>query len=415
MDTLPYSHNPLGDKLAADGITLLEKDSFNDRISSSSLPTSVGLEVTPPELSTTSRTVNSDEIVVKFENVTRLYGKKTALDNISLSIPRGEIFGIIGHSGAGKTTLLRCLAGLERPDQGRILIEGQDFSQLSEKKLRSLRQRIGLVFQHFNLLSSKTVADNIALPLKIAGIPKKERSTRITELLELVGLDQHADFYPSQLSGGQKQRVGIARALAGKPALLLCDEATSALDPETTRSILELLQTINQKLNLTIVLITHEMSVIRNLARYVMVLNGGKIAEQGLVSNVFAHPREAITKAMLQEIRPQLPKTILQKLVSSLPPIPSTSPASAMEYAYYAILQVNMSGSLIRSPFIAELQSIHHLTPILLEGGISHIGNIPIGTLFLAFPAQEVEQAQKIIRTYPIDTLEMLGYVTFPY
>jgi D-methionine transport system ATP-binding protein len=206
------------------------------------------------------------EEVVRLTDVKRRFGTTAALDGISLTVKRGEILGIIGRSGAGKSTLIRCLNGLERADSGEILIEGRDITGLSEQDLQPLRRRIGMIFQHFNLLSAKTVEENVALPLKIEGLAKSERLKRAHELLELVGLADKAKAYPSSLSGGQKQRVGIARALAARPALLLSDEATSALDPETTRSILALLKDINRKLGLTILLITHEMEVVRGIA-----------------------------------------------------------------------------------------------------------------------------------------------------
>lgn len=204
--------------------------------------------------------------IVEMKDVRRMFGDTAAINGVSLSVARGEILGIIGRSGAGKSTLIRCVNGLEKPDAGSILIEGREITGLGEDALRPLRRRIGMVFQHFNLLSAKTVAENIALPLKIAGKPKAERARRVAELLELVGLSDKAKHYPAQLSGGQKQRVGIARALAAEPAVLLSDEATSALDPETTQSILALLKDINTKLGLTILLITHEMEVIRRIA-----------------------------------------------------------------------------------------------------------------------------------------------------
>lgn len=345
--------------------------------------------------------------IVAFEAVTRVFGQKKAVDNLSFSIPKGEIVGIIGHSGAGKTTLLRCLAGLERPDEGRVLIEGNDIAHLPEKDLLPLRRRIGLVFQHFNLLSSKTVIENVALPLKIAGIGKEQRLKRARELLDIVHLADHERAYPAQLSGGQKQRVGIARALAADPAILLCDEATSALDPETTRSILELLRAINTDLGLTIILITHEMSVIRSLAQHVLVLHGGKIVEEGKVADIFARPQTETTRRLLQEIRPQLPPAI----INALSPTPHRHPHEPD----YVIIQVDMSDGLIRQPFIAELKSRFGVTPILLEGGISHIGTMPVGTLFLAFPAEQKQQAEEAIQHYPIDHTESLGYVTLSY
>ena len=225
-----------------------------------------------------------------------------ALHGVDLDIYEGEIFGIMGRSGAGKSTLLRLLNRLERPSAGQVIFDGRDLMTLDNAALRQMRRRIGMIFQHFNLLSSRTVAGNIALPLELAGTPKEKITRRINELLELVGLTDQRDRYPSQISGGQKQRVGIARALATEPRVLLCDEATSALDPETTQSILTLLADINTRLGLTIVLITHQMQVIKAIAHRVAVLDGGYLAEQGTVTDIFTVPKQAITRTLLSEV-----------------------------------------------------------------------------------------------------------------
>jgi len=225
-----------------------------------------------------------------------------ALKEIDLTIESGEIFGIIGHSGAGKSTLLRMLNLLERPTGGSVSVGGVDLLALNDEGLRQFRQGVGMIFQHFNLLGSKTVGDNVAFPLKIAGKADKQQiDARVDELLELVGLRRHKHKYPRQLSGGEKQRVGIARALANHPRLLLCDEATSALDPQTTRSILQLLREINEKLGLTIVLITHEMDVIRTVCDKVAVIDSGLIVERGPVSKIFLHPQHQTTRRFVQE------------------------------------------------------------------------------------------------------------------
>ncbi|MBB3593431.1 ABC-type methionine transport system ATPase subunit [Rhizobium sp. BK529] len=237
------------------------------------------------------------EEVVRLTDVRRRFGTTPALDGISLSVKKGEILGIIGRSGAGKSTLIRCLNGLERADSGEIVIEGRNITGLGEQELQPLRRRIGMIFQHFNLLSAKTVEENVVLPLKIEGVVKAERSKRAHELLELVGLSDKASAYPSSLSGGQKQRVGIARALAARPALLLSDEATSALDPETTRSILTLLKDINRKLGLTILLITHEMEVVRGIADRVAVIDTGRIVEEGQSGRSSATRRRQLPEA----------------------------------------------------------------------------------------------------------------------
>lgn len=225
-----------------------------------------------------------------------------ALKEVDLDIASGEIFGIIGHSGAGKSTLLRMVNFLERPTSGRVMVDGVDLLGLDDEGLRQFRQGVGMIFQHFNLLGSKTVGDNVAFPLKIAGKAGKQQiDARVDELLDLVGLRRHKNKYPRQLSGGEKQRVGIARALANHPRVLLCDEATSALDPQTTRSILQLLREINEKLGLTIMLITHEMDVIRTVCDRVAVIDSGTIVESGPVSTVFLHPLHLTTKRFVQE------------------------------------------------------------------------------------------------------------------
>jgi len=222
-----------------------------------------------------------------------------ALNGVSLEVARGEVFGVIGASGAGKSTLIRLVNALEVPSAGRVRVEGVDLAGLSPADLRALRRRIGMIFQNFGLLSSRTVADNVAFPLKLAGMPRAERSAKVAALLDRVGLTDHAGKYPAQLSGGQKQRIGIARALATDPDILLCDEATSALDPETTRSVLDLLRSLNQDLGLTILLITHEMDVVRAVCDRVAVLDRGEIVETGRVADIFAGAAHPATRRML--------------------------------------------------------------------------------------------------------------------
>lgn len=229
-------------------------------------------------------------------------GQVTAVDSVNLEIRKGQIFGIIGYSGAGKSTLIRMLNLLERPTDGTVTIDGRDLTKVSAKELRLARQQIGMVFQHFNLLWSRTVYENIAFSLEIAGVKRDEIKPRVLELIQLVGLSGKENNYPSQLSGGQKQRVGIARALANNPKVLLCDEATSALDPQTTDEILDLLVTINKKYNLTIVLITHEMHVIQKICHQVAIMENGCVVEQGDVLNVFRNPSHAVTKRFVKQV-----------------------------------------------------------------------------------------------------------------
>jgi D-methionine transport system ATP-binding protein len=243
--------------------------------------------------------------VIQFKDSYKHYGANgrevTALQPLNLEIRAGEVFGIIGHSGAGKSTMLRMINRLEEPSGGHLLINGQDITVLDRMGLRALRRQIGMIFQHFNLLSSYTVAGNVAFPLKLTGASDAKINARVAELLAWVGLEAHANTYPAQLSGGQKQRVGIARALATRPQILLCDEVTSALDPQTTSTVLQLLARINRELGLTIVLITHEMDVIRRICDRVAVLDTGRLVEIGLVTDVFLHPQHPTTRSFVME------------------------------------------------------------------------------------------------------------------
>ncbi len=243
------------------------------------------------------------EIVV--ENLYKSYGSKDgtvhALKNVNLSIESGDIYGIIGMSGAGKSTLVRCMNFLEIPTQGKVLINGKSLGDYSEKELRKQREKIGMIFQHFNLLMQKSVLENVCFPLYIQKKKKKEARKRAMELLEIVGLSDKASAYPAQLSGGQKQRVAIARALASDPKILLCDEATSALDPQTTSSILELLKDINRRFGITIVIITHQMSVVREICSHVAILKDGEVVEQGEVAEVFTHPKSVAARELIQK------------------------------------------------------------------------------------------------------------------
>lgn len=345
------------------------------------------------------RTPERPEEVVRLTALKRRFGATPALDGVSLAVQKGEILGIIGRSGAGKSTLIRCLNGLERPDSGQVFIEGREISRLGERELQPLRRRIGMIFQHFNLLSAKTVEDNVALPLKIEGRPRAERLARAAELLELVGLSEKAKAYPASLSGGQKQRVGIARALAARPALLLSDEATSALDPETTRSILALLKDINRQLGLTILLITHEMEVIRSIADRVAVIDAGRIVEEGPVWSVFADPKSAITQSLLGGIRPQLPAEIASRLTQ----VAGTE----------AILKIDVAGEAARGPLLSDLAAAVPGSFRLVHGGIDHVQRQPVGTLFLAVPAADAIHLEQVIAFLRAREarVEVLGHV----
>lgn len=257
--------------------------------------------------------------MIEFKNISKQYQLKgqtiKALDEINLQIPDGSIFGIIGYSGAGKSTLIRLINLLERPDAGQMLVNGQDFTALSAAALRQERAHIGMIFQHFNLLQTKTVAANIEMPMKLLGWSKTEREKRLNELLDFIDLKHKKDAFPDELSGGQKQRVGIARALANHPRILLCDEATSALDPQTTKSVLALLKKINQEQGITIVMVTHEMDVIESICDYVAVMEQGQVIEHGRTIDIFSQPQHSTTKSFIQTVlQQQLPVNILNKL-----------------------------------------------------------------------------------------------------
>ena len=310
------------------------------------------------------------EQVQKFYQVSReVAGVEVhALRDINLEIEQGSIFGIIGRSGAGKSTLLRTLNLLERPTSGKILIDGADITQFDAAQLHGLRQRVGMVFQHFNLLSAKTIAENIDFPLKLAGTyTKDERRKRVDELLALVGLSDQRDKYPAQLSGGQKQRVGIARALANYPTLLLCDEATSALDPETTQSILRLLSEINQQLGLTIVLITHEMQVIRTICDQVAVIDAGEIVEMGDVADVFLHPQHPVTQSLVAEN---------QALDLDLVQLSREKQSGILARLTYV-------GAAAHEPILSRVAAQTQLQMVILQGTISRIKNTPYGQLLV--------------------------------
>jgi len=249
------------------------------------------------------------EPIIQIKNVTKTFiGKDNqveALKGISLDINKGDIYGIIGMSGAGKSTLVRCLNYLEKPTTGTVVVEDQDLSTLTEAELRKVRTGIAMIFQHFNLLMQRSVLDNVCFPMEIVGVKKQEARKRAMELLEIVGLKEKADAYPSQLSGGQKQRVAIARALANTPKILLCDEATSALDPTTTKEILKLLQDINKQYGITIVIITHEMAVVQEICSHVAIIDAGQLAEHGTVEEVFSRPQSAAARKLVFMVDPK--------------------------------------------------------------------------------------------------------------
>lgn len=330
-------------------------------------------------------------------------GPVKALKGIDLTIERGEIFGIIGLSGAGKSTLIRCINMLERPTAGKVIVNGQDMTAMSEKELRKARKNIGMIFQHFNLLSSATVYDNIAFPLRLSHTPEAEIKKKVLPLLELVGLADKAHQYPSQLSGGQKQRVGIARALASEPKVLLCDEATSALDPQTTRSILELIQDINRKLSLTVVVITHEMQVIKDICDKVAVIENGVIAEQGTVLEVFTNPQEPITKDFISVLLSnELPAAFRGGEVSK-EPLPGA----------YLLLRLTFIGESADDPVLAGMiRKFPEIEVTMLFGNLDQIKSTPFGRMIIGItgPEAKIQEAIQYLRQQDLKE-EVIGYV----
>lgn len=328
--------------------------------------------------------------MITLSNVSKLFrtGKGNnetihAVNSVNLKINKGEIFGIIGYSGAGKSTLIRMLNGLETPTEGSVIVAENEVSTIKGSKLRKARQEISMIFQHFNLLWSRTVQENIAFPLEIAGIGKYERVKRVNELIKLVGLEGREKAYPSQLSGGQKQRVGIARALANNPKVLLCDEATSALDPQTTDSILELLVDINQRLGLTIVLITHEMHVIRKICNRVAVMENGRVVEQGAVLEVFRNPKEQMTKRFVQQVtEPEETRETMEHLFE--------------RYPAGKVIQLTFVGDHAESPLITKLVRNFELEVNIVQGKISQTRSGSYGTLFIHLDGNEDEMLRAI-------------------
>jgi len=303
--------------------------------------------------------------MIEVQQLTKKYEKITAVKDINLTINEGEIFGIIGYSGAGKSTLLRCLNLLEVPTKGKVVVDNEDITTLSDKEIRKRRQKIGMIFQHFHLISAKTVYDNVAFSLKAAGKSKEEMKRRVPELLEMVGLLDKMNSYPAQLSGGQKQRVGIARALANDPKVLLCDEATSALDPTTTESILKLLKHINESLEITIVLITHEMEVVQKLCNSVAVMETGEIVEIGAVYDLFSSPKHQLTKQFVHSVH-------------SL-----TLPARLLENRKGTIAKIIFKENTAENPIISETLAAFPITINILHGQITYINDQPLGTLII--------------------------------
>ena len=297
-------------------------------------------------------------------------GSVQALNHVSLSIETGDIYGIIGMSGAGKSTLVRCMNFLEVPSEGKVLIDGKSLSEFSPKELRKEREKIGMIFQHFNLLMQKNVLENVCFPLYIQGKKKAEARAKALELLEIVGPADRAKAYPAQLSGGQKQRVAIARALASDPQILLCDEATSALDPQTTSSILELLQDINQKFGITIVIITHQMSVVREICTHVAIMKDGEVKEQGLVEEIFSHPKSQVAKELISKDSGNDVES--KKLTQS-------------EIQDGEIVRIVFSENSAFEPVIANLILTFHEPVNILKANTKNVGGVAKGEMILQF------------------------------
>lgn len=310
--------------------------------------------------------------MIELINVSKAFYGHKVLDNINLKVAPGEVFGIIGSSGAGKSTLVRCVNMLERPNEGTVVVAGKNLSQMNDRQLREERKHIGMIFQHFNLLASRSVYDNIALPLKMSGFSRKQIDKEVQPLLELTGLLDKKNFYPNQLSGGQKQRVAIARALANKPRVLLSDEATSALDPQTTHSILQLLKDINQNLGLTILLITHEMDVVKEICHHLAILEAGSIIEQAEVLEFFSRPKTQIAKQFIRSsLQHTLPDIIQKRLSHEKVPNSDT------------LLRLSFVGSVAQEPLIAHLVQNYQVDINILQANIEVIRDEIIGVMLI--------------------------------
>jgi len=343
--------------------------------------------------------------MIKLSNITKVFqqGNRTiqALNNVSLHVPAGQIYGVIGASGAGKSTLIRCVNLLERPTQGSVQVDGQELTALSDSALTKARRQIGMIFQHFNLLSSRTVFGNVALPLELDNTPQEEVSRRVKELLDLVGLSDKHDSYPGNLSGGQKQRVAIARALASNPKVLLCDEATSALDPATTRSILELLKDINRRLGLTILLITHEMDVVKRICDCVAVISNGELIEQDKVSEVFSHPKTPLAQQFIQStLHLDIPEDYLARLK-----------ADAAEDSV-PMLRMEFTGQSVDAPLLSETARRFNVNNNIISAQMDYAGGVKFGIMLTEMHgAQHDTQAAIAWLQEHHVKVEVLGYV----
>ncbi|WP_251550191.1 methionine ABC transporter ATP-binding protein [Neobacillus muris] len=335
------------------------------------------------------------ELIEVYKTFNRKGISNEALKGIHLKVEKGDIFGVIGYSGAGKSTLIRLVNYLERPTKGQVFIEGKALDTYDVKELRAVKRKIGMVFQHFNLLESKKVFDNVAMPLILANKDKKEIQARVTELLEFVGLSDKAGSYPNELSGGQKQRVGIARALASNPSILLCDEATSALDPQTTQSILQLLKKINKEYNITIMIITHEMSVIQEICNKVAVMENGEIIEQGSVLDVFGHPKHPTTKNFVRTvIQTELPDRVKQ---------------SVEQEADYRLFKLEFVGETASEPILYNLIRQSDIKFNLLFASTAEIQETTLGNMVIQLTGdnEKINQAVSFLKANGVEVEEV--------
>lgn len=338
--------------------------------------------------------------MIEFENVSKVFqvkeNKVNALKNVSLKIEKGDIYGIIGFSGAGKSTLLRTINALEKPTAGRVLVDGEDINKLSPAELRKKRKSIGMIFQQFNLLETKTVYENVALPLKLNKVPKAQIKKKVEEILEFVELSDKRDTYPAKLSGGQKQRVGIARALATEPSILLSDEATSALDPKTTTAILKLLKKINEELHITIVLITHEMNVIQSICNHVAVMENGEIVEKGDVIDVFSMPKKSITKNFVKTV---INDSVPQRLVAGI----------LADERNYKILRLKFLSTTTTESVLARVNKKFDVETNILFANISEIQDRVLGIHIVQIfgsPA-EIQKAEAYLDSQDVGHIEV--------
>lgn len=341
--------------------------------------------------------------MIRFEHVSKTFQTKNgpfdALKDVSFEIEKGDIYGVIGYSGAGKSTLIRMVNALETPTSGNVWVEGKDIGTLNQKELRNLRKGIGMIFQQFNLLESKTIYDNVAIALKLNGVSKKDMEKRVTELLDFVELSDKKYSYPGQLSGGQKQRVGIARALANNPSILLCDEATSALDPKTTDSILELLKKINEMLHITIVIITHEMNVIQKICNKVAVMDYGQVVETGSVIQVFSDPRSDIARRFVGNlIRDVIPEPLVESI--------------RRETRNSRLLRIKLENTDSTEPLLWEINRRFEVETNILYSTINVIQGIVVGIMLVLFTGtdEEIEKAEQ----YILESKEEYREVTLP-